>query len=386
MTGSAAGCGTTARRRNHSGQPDGEWMPGEQAKRLRRLLKWKPLLRLRHVVEYAALSGVAWAIPKLPRRLVLTLARGLGAVAIKVDHRGRKLGLENLRMAVEHGGLDLAGRAPEEVLADCYQNFARSFFDLFWFSRLTPDQLDRWVEIENEDCVREMLTSNRGAIFLTPHYGIFEWSSLIIGFRGFKLDIIAQDFKNPSLTKIVRRARQHSGHRVLSRDGAMLKLMRSVKRGGNIALLPDLTVPPQNAATVVTVFGIPACMTAAHVEIARRCDALMFVAVCEPIAGGRAKLRVLDVISTQGQGDDRESQARLAQTVWDHFESAIRQRPELWLWMYRHWRYRPLQAVQASQAEQEADQQESATILQYKFPTYAAPAEAFDSLYRRRAA
>jgi Kdo2-lipid IVA lauroyltransferase/acyltransferase len=355
-------------------------MPVEQANRFRQLFKWTPMRRLRHVVEYTALTVVAWTIPKLPRSLVLALSRGLAGVAIRIDRRGRELGLENLRVAIQHGGLDLGDRTPEEVLAACYENFARSFLDLFWFSRLTADQLDRWVDIEDEERVRQMLSTDRGAIFLTPHYGIFEWSSLIIGFRGLKLDIIAQDFKNPALTQIVRRAREHSGHQVLSRDGGMLKLLRSVKRGGNIALLPDLTVPPQSAATVVNVFGIPACMTAAHVEIARRCDALMFVAICEPIADGRARLKVLDVISATGQGSGGETQAQVAQRVWDHFESAIRQRPELWLWMYRHWRYRPL-----SEQRAEGDDQADADLVAYKYPCYSLPVEAFDSLYRKQA-
>ncbi len=360
-------------------------MPVEQANRLRQLFRWKPLLKIRHTVEYVALLSVAWVVPKLPRWMVLGLAWGLGHLAIRLDRRGRRLGLENLRVAVEHGGLDLRGRTPDSVLAACYQNFARSFLDLFWFSRLTADKLDRWVEIEDEDRVRQLLRTDRGAIFLTPHYGIFEWASLIIGFRGLKLDIIAQDFKNPALTHIVRRAREHSGHRVLSRDGGMLKLLRSVKRGGNIALLPDLTVPPQGAATVVNVFGIPACMTAAHVEIATRCDVSMFVAICEPIAGGRARLRVLDVITTAGRATGHDSQTRLVQEVWNHFEAAIRQRPELWLWMYRHWRYRPVDEAAEVGSENAAGRGDWPHVLPSGFPDYATPVKAFDFLFRKRA-
>jgi KDO2-lipid IV(A) lauroyltransferase len=226
-----------------------------------------------------------------------------------------------------------------------------------------------------------MFQNDRGAVFLTPHYGIFEWASLIIGLRGVKLNIIAQDFRNPALTQIVRRARECTGHQVLSRDGAMLKLLRSVKRGGNIALLPDLTVPPQTAATVVNVFGIPTCRTAAHVEIARRCNTMMFVVVCEPLDDGRARLRVLDVISASEQGEGRQSQAVLTQAVWDRFESAIRQRPELWLWMYRHWRYRPL-----SERNPETSGDEESTSIQRQYPKYAAEVAAFDALYRKQAA
>lgn len=351
-------------------------MRGGWNARLRRFRKWKPLLRLRYALEYAALLLVAGTIPRMPRRLVLWCARGVGAVAIRIDRRGRELGLENLRLAIEQGGLDLRGRTPEDVLRACYQNFARGFLDLFWFSRLTVEQLDRWVEIEDSEHVPLIFQNDRGAVFLTPHYGIFEWASLMVGLRGVKLNIVAQDFKNPALTQIVRRARECTGHQVLSRDGAMLKLLRSVKRGGNIALLPDLTVPPQTAAVVVNVFGTPTCRTAAHVEIARRCNALMFVTVCEPLDDGRARLRVLDVIEAGGQA----SQAALTQAVWNRFEAAIRQRPELWLWMYRHWRYRPLRERSAAAA----DEPESVPISQY--PRYAAEAAAFDELYRKQAA
>ncbi len=353
-------------------------MRGGWGTRLRRFRKWKPLLRLRYALEYAALLMIACTIPRLPRRLVLWFARVVGDVAIQVDRRGRELGLENLRLAIQQGGLDLQGRTPEEVLRACYQNFARGFLDLFWFSRLTVDQLDRWVEIEDSEHAQLMFSKDKGAVFLTPHYGVFEWASLMVGLRGVKLNIVAQDFKNSALTQIVRRARECTGHQVLSRDGAMLKLLRSVKRGGNIALLPDLTVPPQTAATVVNVFGTPTCRTAAHVEIARRCNALMFVTVCEPLDDGRARLRVLDVISAT----EEQSSAELTQAVWDRFEAAIRQRPELWLWMYRHWRYRPLQERSGTVASGQEDPH--LPIRQY--PRYAAEVAAFDELYRKQAA
>jgi len=196
------------------------------------------------------------------------------------------------------------------------------------------------VVIENESSILQSIRSDRGAIFLTPHYGIFEWASLIVGFRGLHFDIAAQDFKNQALTQIVRRAREHSGHRIVSRQGAMLKLIRAVKAGGSIAMLPDLNVVPQGAASGIDVFGIPACMTAAHVEISRRCGVPMFIAVCEPLEDGRAILRVIDVISASDENANL-SRTELTQAVWDRFESTIRQRPELWLWMYRHWRYKP---------------------------------------------
>jgi lauroyl/myristoyl acyltransferase len=34
----------------------------------------------------------------------------------------------------------------------------------------------------------------------------------------------------------------------------------------------------------------------------------------------------------------------MAQACWDQFEPVVRKNPAPWLWMYKHWRYRPLAA------------------------------------------
>lgn len=305
---------------------------------LKRILRSDASQKIRHHIEFTALRGLAWLIPRLPRSVILGAARRLGSLAMLVDRRGRQLGLSNLRCAIRQGDLKLGDRSPEQVLRACYQNFARGWLDLFWFTRLTAESMAEWVEIENEDEIRSCLGSDCGAIFITPHYGMFEWSSLIVGFRGVKLNIVAQDFANSSLTTVFRRAREHSGHCVISREGAMLKLLRAVRRGEHVAMLPDLNIRPQGAATTVQMFGAPACLTAIHVEIAKRCGAPLFLAVCEPLPDGRAKLRVLGVVRV-GRDADQNEVARATQAIWDQFEANIRIRPELWMWMYKHWRF-----------------------------------------------
>ncbi len=317
-----------------------------KAGKIRQLRKWKPLLRLRYRCEYLALRLFSKLIPLLPRKSVLSAAKTIGTIAFYLDNRGRRLGRQSLSTAVRHGGLDLGTRSQDEVLKDCYQNFARGFFDLFWFSRLQNENVDQWIEVEDESVILESIGSERGAIFLTPHYGIFEWASLAVGLRGLSLDIVAQDFKNAALNEVISRARQYSGHRILSRQGAMLKLIRTARQGGNIAMLPDLNLKPQGAAVAINVFGLSTWMTAAHVEISRRYDAPMVLAVCEPQSDGRAILRVLDVIHAGGS-NSHLTRTELTQMVWDRIESAVRQRPELWLWMYHHWRYRSSQQSEA---------------------------------------
>jgi hypothetical protein len=35
---------------------------------------------------------------------------------------------------------------------------------------------------------------------------------------------------------------------------------------------------------------------------------------------------------------------QIAQACWDAFEPVVRRNPAPWLWMYKHWRYKPMAA------------------------------------------
>jgi KDO2-lipid IV(A) lauroyltransferase len=301
-------------------------------------LKSKPVLRFRYRAEFIAVSFLAWFIPRLARGSVLTLSRWFGNLAMHLDSRGRRLGLRNIEFAVRYGKLDLFGKSSTEILLACYQNFARGLFDLFWFRSISVETVNQWVQFEGEEYHLDELKTSTGGVFVTPHYGIFEWTSLAVGYHGLKLNIVAQDFSNPLLTRLFKKAREYSGHRVLSRDGAMLKILRAVRGGQNVAILPDLNIRHQGISTSIRMFGAPACLTSVHTEVARRCGVPIILAVCEPLPDGRAKLKIIDVLRIP-HDLDAKGVNQVTQLIWDRFEEAIRRKPELWLWMYTHWRY-----------------------------------------------
>lgn len=281
------------------------------------------------------MATAAWLLPRLPRGCILALARGIGTLAYLLDGRGRRTALENLRVVF---GEEFSMQRRAEIARGSYQNFARTFLDLFWSARLTRENWPEYVTIHHGAEAAEARARQVGALWVTPHFGNFELASLFWGFRDFKFTVVAQDFKNPALTGIFKRLREHSGHTVISQQGAMLRLMKTLKRQGHAGLLTDLNVEPGRAATVIEYFGLKTCVTTLHVQLARRLGLAIIPGVCLPLPDGRYEVHIFEAIeSAEGQTDQQ-----LAQRVWDHFETAIRQHPECWLWMYKYWRYQPL--------------------------------------------
>lgn len=290
--------------------------------------------RIRYFLEALIVRSAAWIIPRLPRKLLLALARSIGTLAYHLDGRGRRTALENLRAAFTDQ-YSPAERA--QIARKSYQNFARTFIDLFWARSLTPANWEKHVQIQLDDPGAEEQARQTGAIWVTPHFGNFEFVSLIWGFRDFQFTVVAQDFKNPGLTALFTDLRQHSGHVVIPQEGAMLRLIKSLKRKGHAGLLTDLNMKPGRATTVIECFGLKTCVPTLHVTLAQRLGLSIITGVCIPWSDGTYRVQIFSAIRPEKEANV----TAITQQVWNHFEQAIREHPECWMWMYKHWRYLP---------------------------------------------
>jgi lauroyl/myristoyl acyltransferase len=116
-----------------------------------------------------------------------------------------------------------------------------------------------------------------------------------------------------------------------------MRLYKVLRRKGRTALLVDLTVPPTQGAVAIDCFGLKASVTSAHAWLHERTSVPIVPAHCEPLPGGRYRL----VFHPKITNTPRMTHQEIAQACWDSFEPYVRKNPAPWLWMYKHWRYRP---------------------------------------------
>ncbi len=281
---------------------------------------------------------VANLIPLLSRRGLLGLAACAGAAYYRFDARSRRIALENLRCAFPR----LSPRRREILARGAARNFARTFLDLFWARNLTPANWREYALVEGAAGFHATRAQFEGSIGCCIHYGNFEWASIATGFEGIRSLIVAQEFKNSRLDPLFNGLREISGHRVVPRTQAMLKMLRAVKgpREGRlgVGLLADMSLPPTMPATALRVFGgLRICAPILHSILTERTGVPITPATAFPLRDGRYRIVFHPPVSFL-PGTPREV---MAQRVWDAFEPVIRRRPSLWLWPYKHFRYRP---------------------------------------------
>ena len=292
---------------------------------------WK---KFRYRLEWMGLVLAAKLIPLFSRQNCFRLANILGNLMSIFDRQGYKVAMSNLEVAF---GERFSTRQRKQIARESFQHFARTMLDLLWSARLTRENFSRYIDLENVDELERGTGPQRSFLIACYHYSNFEWLSLAGGFLGLTGTIITQEFKNSLLDPIFKRIRERSGHEMIPRERGIIRLYKVLRRRGRTALLVDLSVPPGRGAVAIDCFGLKTSVTSAHAWLHEQTGVTIIPAHCEPQANGRYRIVFHPRIDIGIGATYRE----IAQACWDSFEPYVRKNPAPWLWMYKHWRYRP---------------------------------------------
>lgn len=301
--------------------------------------RWK---KIRRRLELFGCKLLVQIVPRMSRRSCVALAQTLGALVFRFDFRGRAVALENLEVVF---GNSMPPEEKRRIALGSYQNFARTMLDLFWIQNIDAERFDRWTHVTGfQEIIDRSKREGKGIVFVLGHQGDWEWAALTFARFGGSANIVAQDFKNPALTPVFAQMRSHGKHTLISRERAMLRLLKCLNRGENTALLVDLTIPPSQSPAVLRAFGPDPLLisaTQAHVVLAQRGNALLVPTITEPMSDGTVRAVAYPPMEITAGTPANE----IAQEVWNMIEETIRRRPDLWIWSYKHFRYRPPNAT-----------------------------------------
>src|SRR5437899_178018 len=324
--------------------------------------RWK---RIRYRLEWVGLLLATKLIPLFSRRACYYLAQTGGALMPTFDRHHYKVALNNLEVAFCD---QLSIHQRRKIARQSFQYFARTMVDLLWSPRLTRENFRDYIEFENLEEIDRVSGSERNFITACYHYGNFEWFSLASGYSGLSGTIIMEPFKSSLLDPIFKQLREQSGHELIPRERGIIRLYKVLRRKGRTALLVDLTVPPTQGAVAIDCFGLKTCVTAAHAWLHEQTGVAVIPAHCEPLPDGRYRLvfhptiavasavlsgnpancpdalRTAHTTAPGRSGAHQMTHQQFAQACWNRFEPHVRKNPAPWLWMYKHWRYRPSDA------------------------------------------
>lgn len=184
-------------------------------------------------------------------------------------------------------------------------------------------------KVHGWETVEDALKSGRGIIFLTPHLGCFEITSIYYGSK-HPITVLFRPPKLKWLASLMDAGRSRTGVALAEANaGGVRKLMQALKRGEAIGILPD-QIPKAGEGEWADFFGKPAYTMTLACKLAEKSGATVIMAFGERLADGAGydiHLSKVDSIAT-------------ASLLNAAVETQVRQKPSQYLWRYDRWKQR----------------------------------------------
>lgn len=316
-----------------------------------------PDKRLRYRLEYLGLRGVAWLVQRFPYDSLEFISDLLGSLVFHLDSRGTGTSLENLKSAF---GNRFSPEEREHIARKSYQTFARTMLCLFWSPNLTRENYHNFIVVHGRDNHPVHTDPELPGVYFLGHFSNFEWLSWVSSHAIASGLVITQGFKNEPLGEVFDTLRAGSGHTIIPRARAIVRMLKFLKTGGKVGAAIDMSVDPKMGAVPVRCFGLWTPMSPMASLLAQRASAALVPSLIFPRDDGKFDVFYHRPLEFSPGTTDQQ----IAQACWDVLEEKISETPELWLWSYKQWRFRP----SGNDAE--------------RFPCYANTSKRFDRLLR----
>jgi KDO2-lipid IV(A) lauroyltransferase len=292
-------------------------------------------------LDYLCYLGVrvaACIFLSLPTAFSLWLVRTLALGIYWADRRHRNVAIDNLRHSFPGRYTDVQLR---ELTRRVYQHFGMMVLELLLIPRKWRSR--RWrreCEMIPPPEFRKAVSSGRPILIVTAHYGNWELAAIMLSAYGVRSHLVGRPLDNPYLDALVRRFRESTGHKVLSKHGDLARMQAVLKRGGVLCTLADQDAGERGI--FVDFFGRPASTHKAIAFLAQRAGALIIVVGTQNMGGLlNYALHVSDIIDGNDYARNADALHAITERITAGVERLVRCDPRQYLWLHRRWKSQP---------------------------------------------
>jgi KDO2-lipid IV(A) lauroyltransferase len=200
------------------------------------------------------------------------------------------------------------------------------------------------VQWQGASAMEEVLATKRGMIVLTPHLGSFDMAGQAyaqqFGVHGHPLTVLFSPPRQRWLRPIVVVSRAKPGLQTVPATLAGVRqLLRILKSGGSIALLPD-QVPPEGQGVWAPFFGREAYTMTLAARLASQTGAEVVLVWGERLSSGRGFVVHVERLDRSLSIDIEAATHQINQAM----EALVRKMPQQYLWGYARYK-RPKAAL-----------------------------------------
>lgn len=276
----------------------------------------------------------------LPTRVRDALAVILGRLLFLLDAKHRRIALSNLDRAF---GDSLSEKNRRTLARRSFENLFRIVFEIGWLTRQSDEAVCAAVRIVGESHYQAAAAKGRGVLLLLSHFGNWEFLPAVARMTGMTANIVYRTMDVAFLDRFFRESRERFGGRTIPNDrGAMLRIVKALKRGQQVGMLMDQNVDWYEGV-FVDFFGHRACTHMGMARVALKTRAPVVPLCMVRRDGGFDAVfgpKLPHVDTGDLQRDLESNTANYNRAI----EAYVRQWPDQWFWVHQRWKTRPWSA------------------------------------------
>jgi len=262
---------------------------------------------------------------RIPLLLVQLVGIILGYIFHVINKKSRYLLVKNLSSAKIYKNKNKLNRAIKANIGETGKTIIESI--AIWSSQ--EKRILGWIK--NVEGVREIEkahTKKKGIIFLTPHLGCYEITSIYYGSK-YPLTILYRPPRQQWLGALIKEGRQKGLNTLAPTNKAGIKkILQALRKGEAVGILPDQAAN-KGEGEWAEFFGRPAYTMVLVSKLAKKTGATVIMAFGKRLSIGRGFNIYFKIISP----NKVSSPSKLNQVL----EKQIKKAPTQYLWNYdRH--------------------------------------------------
>lgn len=267
-------------------------------------------------------------LSKLPLSAIHGLGVGLGWLAVLSSTKYARLMKQNLESSQIASNQENFKRILHQNIAETGKAFLETF--AIWFKPY--EKLNNLYQgCSGWEFVEKSLKNKQGIIFLTPHLGCFESTSLYYG-QFHPITVLFRPPRQAWLMPLIYEGRQRGQVSLAPANQQGVKqLLQALKRGEAIGILPD-QAPYEGEGEWAPFFGRPAYTMTLASKLAEKTGAQVLMAFGERLSKGRGyHIHIKPVV---------EGGINTPELLNQEIEKAITQCPSQYMWIYDRYKVR----------------------------------------------
>lgn len=259
---------------------------------------------------------------RLSLKWIHRIGAGLGRLFYMIASKQRRILVANLRQSQ----LFASELALKKAVRQNQQEMGKFILESLAIWSRSQSQVLQWVRhVYGKDCLDEAIAHGKGILFLTPHIGCFEITSIYYASMQ-PITVLNRDSRKPWMRKLMQAGRQKGAVTLAPANlKGVRKMLKALYANQAVGILPD-QIASKGQGEWAAFFGKPMYTMTLVSQLLSRVDTRVIVVVADRLADGAGYDLHLQAVNPEAVS----SPAKLNRVL----ETLVTQFPLQYMWSY----------------------------------------------------